>query len=123
MRKRVDIARAMVLDPTVLLMDEPYGALDMMTKQRLQTEFEAIFEASRTTVLFVTHDLEEAVYLADRVVVLAPRPGRVAGQLSIPLQRPRPPELKLTPRFQTLRRELGEMLAAVESGSALSEVA
>lgn len=72
MRKRVDIARALAVDPPVLLMDEPYGALDMMTKQRLQTEFDEIFERSRMTVLFVTHDLEEAIYVSDRVVVLPP---------------------------------------------------
>jgi NitT/TauT family transport system ATP-binding protein len=116
MRKRVDMARALAVEPPVLLMDEPYGALDMMTKQRLQVEFEGIFERSRMTVLFVTHDLEEAVYLADRVLVLAPRPGRVAGMLAVPLPRPRPPQLKLTPEFQELRRRLGEMLEAAEAG-------
>jgi NitT/TauT family transport system ATP-binding protein len=114
MRKRVDIARALAVDPPILLMDDPYGALDMMTKQRLQTEFEMIFERSRMTVLFVTHDLEEAVYMSDRVVVLSPNPGRVAGILPIPLPRPRPAELKLTPQFQTLRGRLGEMLEAAE---------
>lgn len=88
----------------------------MMTKQRLQVEFEGIFERSQMTVLFVTHDLEEAVYLADRVLVLAPRPGRVAGMLAVPLPRPRPPQLKLTPEFQELRRRLGEMLEAAEAG-------
>jgi NitT/TauT family transport system ATP-binding protein len=102
MRKRVDIARALAADPPVLLMDEPYGALDMMTKQRLQAEFAAIFEQSAMTVLFVTHDLEEAVYLADRVIVLAPHPGRVAGELPVALPRPRTPELKLTAEFQDL---------------------
>ncbi|MBL7501138.1 ABC transporter ATP-binding protein [Frankia sp. CNm7] len=117
MRKRVDIARALAVDPPVLLMDEPYGALDMMTKQRLQTEFEEIFERSRMTVLFVTHDLEEAVYLSDRVVVLAPRPGRVAETLEIPLPRPRPAEVKLTPEFQDLRRRLGRLVEAAEAAA------
>jgi len=117
MRKRVDIARALAVDPPVLLMDEPYGALDMMTKQRLQTEFEQIFERSRMTVLFVTHDLEEAVYLSDRVVVLAAHPGRVAGTLAIPLPRPRPPRLKLTPEFQDLRRQLGELVESAEAAA------
>jgi NitT/TauT family transport system ATP-binding protein len=118
MRKRVDMARALAADPPVLLMDEPYGALDMMTKQRLQAEFAAIFEQSRMTVLFVTHDLEEAVYLADRVIVLAPKPGRVAGELRISLPRPRPPELKLSPEFQELRRRLTELLAAADAAVA-----
>jgi ABC-type nitrate/sulfonate/bicarbonate transport system ATPase subunit/ABC-type proline/glycine betaine transport system permease subunit len=116
MRKRVDIARALAADPPVLLMDEPYGALDMMTKQRLQAEFAAIFEQSAMTVLFVTHDLEEAVYLADRVIVLAPHPGSVAGELRISLPRPRPPELKLTPEFQDLRRRLAMTLSGYGLG-------
>jgi len=115
MRKRVDMARALAADPPVLLMDEPYGALDMMTKQRLQAEFAAIFEQSAMTVLFVTHDLEEAVYLADRVIVLAPQPGRVAGELRVSLPRPRPPELKLSPQFQQLRGRLAELLAAADA--------
>jgi NitT/TauT family transport system ATP-binding protein len=114
MRKRVDMARALAVEPPVLLMDEPFGALDMMTKQRLQAEFADIFERSQMTVLFVTHDLEEAVYLSDRVVVLAPHPGRVAGELRVRLPRPRAPELKLTPEFQVLRGELGRMLAETE---------
>jgi NitT/TauT family transport system ATP-binding protein len=118
MRKRVDIARALAVNPPVLLMDEPYGALDMMTKQRLQAEFAAIFEQSAMTVLFVTHDLEEAVYLADRVIVLAPYPGRVAGELRISMPRPRPPELKLSPEFQDLRRRLTELLAVAEAAGA-----
>ncbi len=118
MRKRVDIARALAVNPPVLLMDEPYGALDMMTKQRLQAEFAAIFEQSAMTVLFVTHDLEEAVYLADRVIVLAPHPGRVAGELRISLPRPRPPELKLSTEFQNLRRSLTELLAVAEAAGA-----
>jgi NitT/TauT family transport system ATP-binding protein len=120
MRKRVDIARALAVNPPVLLMDEPYGALDMMTKQRLQAEFAAIFEQSAMTVLFVTHDLEEALYLADRVVVLAPHPGRVAGELPVGLPRPRTPELKLTPGFQDLRRRLTGLLAAAEAAGGAS---
>jgi NitT/TauT family transport system ATP-binding protein len=123
MRKRVDIARALAVDPPVLLMDEPFGALDMMTKQRLQTEFGAIFERSRMTVLFVTHDLEEAVYLSDRVVVLAPHPGRVAGTLAVPLARPRPAALKLTPEFQDLRRRLGELVESAEAAARTRDAA
>jgi NitT/TauT family transport system ATP-binding protein len=118
MRKRVDIARALAVNPPVLLMDEPFGALDMMTKQRLQADFAAIFEQSAMTVLFVTHDLEEAVYLADRVIVLAPHPGRVAGELQITMPRPRPPGLRLSPEFQDLRGRLTELLTAAEAADA-----
>jgi NitT/TauT family transport system ATP-binding protein len=123
MRKRVDLARALAVDPPVLLMDEPYGALDMMTKQRLQAEFEAIFERSRMTVLFVTHDLEEAVYLSDRVVVLAPNPGRVVASLDVPLPRPRPPELRLTGELQDLRRELGHLVESAQRVAATGRAA
>jgi len=122
MRKRVDMARALAVDPSILLMDEPFGALDMMTKQRLQSEFEEIFERLQMTVLFVTHDLEEAVYLSDRVLVLASHPGRVAGVLPIPLPRPRPPELKLTPEFQELRGRLGRLLQSADAESELEDV-
>lgn len=110
MRKRVDMARALAVDPSLLLMDEPYGALDMMTKERLQSEFEKIFEGSSMTVVFVTHDLEEAIYLSDRVIVLAPRPGPIVAELSVGLPRPRPPEIKMTPEFQKRRQTLAELL-------------
>ena len=123
MRKRVDMARALAVDPPILLMDEPFGALDMMTKQRLQSEFGTIFERSMMTVLFVTHDLEEAVYLSDRVVVLAPRPGRVARTLHVPLTRPRRPEVKLSSEFQELRRQLSEMLEMLEEGTVVEGAA
>jgi len=106
MRKRVDVARAMALDPQVLLMDEPFAALDVLTKERLQVEFLNLWSTARMTVLFVTHDLEEALFLADRVVVMSSRPGRIRRIVSVPFPRPRSAELKTEPAFQELRREL-----------------
>jgi NitT/TauT family transport system ATP-binding protein len=110
MRKRVDVARAMTLDPQVLLMDEPFAALDVLTKEHLQVEFLKLWSAARMTVLFVTHDLEEALFLADRVVVMSRRGGRIRQIVSVPFERPRPVELKTTPAFQDLRRDLAREL-------------
>ncbi len=112
MRKRVDVARAMALDPQVLLMDEPFAALDVLTKERLQVEFLNLWSTARMTVLFVTHDLEEALFLADRVVVMSSRPGRIRRIVNVPFPRPRSAELKTEPAFQELRRELTHELGS-----------
>jgi NitT/TauT family transport system ATP-binding protein len=110
MRKRVDVARAIATKPEVLLMDEPFAALDVLTKQRLQEEFLNIWSANRVTVIFVTHDLEEALYLSDRVVVMTPNPGRVRALVEVPFGRPREPDIKTELEFQKMRRELGYVL-------------
>jgi NitT/TauT family transport system ATP-binding protein len=89
MRQRAALARALAIDPAVLLMDEPFGALDALTRDRLQAELEAIWAATRKTILFVTHNVREAVALGDRVLVFSPRPGRVVGEFHINLPRPR----------------------------------
>ena len=92
MRQRVALARTLAIDPDTLLMDEPFAALDAQTKLMLQAEFLRVWERDRKTVLFVTHDLAEAVALADRVIVLTRRPGRIQADIAIDLPRPRDPE-------------------------------
>jgi NitT/TauT family transport system ATP-binding protein len=107
MKQRVAIARVLANDAAVILMDEPFGALDAMTRERLQTELLSIWEATGLTVLFVTHSIEEAILLADRVVVMSPRPGRITADVPIPLLRPR--DVVSAP-FNELRREVSDML-------------
>jgi NitT/TauT family transport system ATP-binding protein len=102
MRKRVDLARVYASDPEVLLMDEPFGALDALTKLRLQGELLRLWERTRKTVVFVTHDLEEAVYLSDTVVVMGARPGRIASIHQIDIPRPRTFETRTIERFTAL---------------------
>lgn len=110
MRKRVDVARALAMEPEVLLMDEPFAAIDAITKERLQLEFLDIWQGTQMTVLFVTHDLEEAMFLGDRVVVMGKDSGRVRVIVEIPLGRPRSIEEKTSPEFQSLRRDLARYL-------------
>jgi NitT/TauT family transport system ATP-binding protein len=99
MRQRVNLARALAIDPEVLLMDEPFSALDAQTREIMQTELLRIWEQGRKTVLFVTHQIDEAVFLADRVLVFARRPGRIQESVPIQLPRPRALGIKRTPEF------------------------
>jgi ABC-type nitrate/sulfonate/bicarbonate transport system ATPase subunit len=99
MRQRVAIARVLAMDPPVLLMDEPFGALDAQTRLLMQEFLLQVLVDRAATVLFVTHDLEEAIFLADRVFILSARPGRVKARLDVPLPRPRPPECRTLPAF------------------------
>lgn len=99
MRQRVNLARALSIDPDVLLMDEPFAALDAQTRELMQFELLRIWEKSQTTVLFVTHQIDEAIFLSDRVIVLGARPGRVKEVVDISIPRPRPLEIKRTVDF------------------------
>jgi NitT/TauT family transport system ATP-binding protein len=106
MRQRAAIARALSYNPTVLLMDEPFGALDALTRDKMNLELQAIHAAAGATVVFVTHSISEAVFLADRVVLLSPRPGRIRSITDVQLERPRSLETESTEAFQTIIRKL-----------------
>ena len=113
-RQRVSLARALAIDPDVLLMDEPFSALDSFTRESLQDEVQRIQAATRKTVLFVTHDIDEAVYLADRVIVLAGSPGRVVATLEVDVPRPRGrKDPSLAAAARSLRMELSGGSAAL----------
>jgi NitT/TauT family transport system ATP-binding protein len=110
MQQRASIARALAFEPALLLMDEPFGALDEMTRERLNLELLSIWERLASTVVFVTHSISEAVFLSSRVVVMSPRPGRIAGIVEIDLPSPRGVETREAPRFFELVTEVRELL-------------
>jgi NitT/TauT family transport system ATP-binding protein len=114
MRKRVDLARVYANDPDVLLMDEPFGALDAQTKERMQSELLGLWEQSRKTVLFVTHDVDEAVFLADEIVVLSSRPGQIAARVEVGLPRPRTDETRISDQFADVRRSVRRRMQLLE---------
>jgi len=106
MRQRCAIARAYAVNPSILLMDEPFGALDALTRVTLQEQLLQAWSEERRTVLFITHDVDEAVFLANRVVVMAARPGRVHDVIDVGLPYPRPEEVRLSPEFAALRNRV-----------------
>jgi NitT/TauT family transport system ATP-binding protein len=110
MKQRVGLARALATEPEVLLMDEPFAALDAQTRDLMQTELLQIWERTNKTVLFVTHSIEEAAYLSDRVIVMTARPGRTKDVLRIDLPRPRDYEMRLTPEFNEIKLRIWEVL-------------
>jgi NitT/TauT family transport system ATP-binding protein len=110
MRQRVAIARALIVEPEVLLMDEPFAALDAQLRLILQDELLRLWEADRRTVLFVTHSLEEAILLGDRVVVMSARPGRIIREFVVPFERPRAAHLRGEAEFASLQEEIWGLL-------------
>jgi NitT/TauT family transport system ATP-binding protein len=119
MQQRVSIARALSFDPALLLMDEPFGALDEMTRERLNLELLGIWKKSGSTIVFVTHSIPEAVFLSTRVVVMSARPGRIAETIEIDLPHPRGAATHEDPRFFELVTTVREALAAGHGGRAL----
>jgi NitT/TauT family transport system ATP-binding protein len=106
MQQRTAIARALMVKPDVLLMDEPFGALDAQTREVMHDLIRYLYQLEKTTVVFVTHDVEEALYLGHRVIVMAPRPGRIDSIIDVPFGIDRDQDLKLTPEFNHIKREI-----------------
>jgi len=106
MQQRVAIARALIVEPKVLLMDEPFGALDAQTRNDMQRFLLNLWESIKATVLFITHDVEEAILLADRVIAMTPRPGKIAAEFQVTLPRPRTWDLVLTEEFLDTKRQV-----------------
>jgi NitT/TauT family transport system ATP-binding protein len=110
MQQRVAIARSLVTDPSIVLMDEPFGALDALTREHMNDELLRVWELTRCTVFFITHDIAEAVYMSDRVVVMSSRPGRVIADITIDLPRPRTDETRAEPRYVELTTEIRSLI-------------
>lgn len=122
MKKRVDLARVLANDPRIMLMDEPFGALDAMTKENLQEQLVQIWENSKKTIVFITHDIEEALFLGDRVAIM--QPIRFGGEIhihEIPFERPRRLSIKENPDFQKMRRSLIDELKSYENIEAIGD--
>jgi len=122
MQQRTALARALANDPKILLLDEPFGALDNQTRALMQELLLAIWEAERKTVLFVTHDIEEAIFMANRVVVMSARPGRIKAEVAVDLPHPRHYTVKTTPEFAAIKARLTEEIR-VESIRAAEQLA
>ena len=113
MLKRVDLARAYAINPAVLLMDEPFGPLDAQTRTLMQEELNRITHEEKKTVLFVTHDLEEAVYLADKIVVFSARPGRIKEIIEVNVEHPRPRSFRFSEEFIALKQKVGRSIGLI----------
>lgn len=110
MQQRVSICRALIHNPSVLLMDEPFAALDAMTREELGLELLRIWDTDKKTVIFVTHNISEAILLSDRVVAMSPRPGRIAKVVNVELPRPRVLDMEFTPEFKSYSDEIREVI-------------
>ena len=117
MQQRLAIVRALANRPKILLMDEPFGALDSQTREELQDMIQLLSQVEKITVIFVTHDVDEAVYLANRVMVFSPAPGRIVEQVTIPFGPARDPSLKLTEEFLTIKRNLKKLISQDQTPS------
>jgi NitT/TauT family transport system ATP-binding protein len=111
MQQRANLARALTVDPEILLMDEPFAALDAQTRELMQAELLRIWAQARKTVLFITHQIDEAIYLSDRVLVMSARPGRILADIPVDLPRPRELHIKRTPEFVALADRIWELIA------------
>jgi NitT/TauT family transport system ATP-binding protein len=120
MRQRVGIARVLIMQPQVLLMDEPFGSLDAQTRMLMQELLLQVWERHHETVLFITHDIEEALLLADRVCVMTARPGRIKKSIDVAIPRPRAIEVTMTPEFNALRREVLALIREESEHAAMS---
>jgi NitT/TauT family transport system ATP-binding protein len=118
MQQRANLARALAVDPPILLMDEPFASLDAQTRELMQEELLRIWNAARKTVLFVTHQIDEAVYLSDRVLVMAARPGRIIADITIDLPRPRVLDVKRTPEFARYEQRIWSLIAPQQRAAA-----
>jgi NitT/TauT family transport system ATP-binding protein len=112
MRQRTSIVRALIHDPPLLMMDEPFGALDALTREQMRLDLAALWLATRKTVLFITHSIDEAVLLADRVVVMSPRPGRIERIMEVSLARPRGLEARRAPEFVRVTEQITDIFLA-----------
>jgi NitT/TauT family transport system ATP-binding protein len=121
MRQRVNLARALAVHPDVLLMDEPFAALDAQTREIMQTELLRIWSSARSTVLFITHQIDEAVYLSDRVLVFGRRPGRIQEDIRIDLPRPRDPSVKRTAQFTEYAGHIWSLIESAVRESVMEE--
>jgi len=110
MQQRVNLARALVIDPEVILLDEPFAALDAQTRELMQTELLRVWDATKKTAVFITHQISEAVYLADRVVVMSARPGRVKAIVPVPIPRPRPASARRDPQMFAIESEVAALI-------------
>ncbi|WP_326836463.1 ABC transporter ATP-binding protein [Amycolatopsis rhabdoformis] len=117
MQARVNLARALAVEPEILLLDEPFAAIDAQTREVLQVELLRVCAARDVTALFVTHDITEAAFLADRVCVFSPRPGRIVKEITVPWARPRSHEIRRTPEFAQLRDEIADVLYGAKAGA------